>query len=459
MKRAKFFLTGMFILIILLTVFLLIFTETKLFLFLYIIFLLSLIFTRFIETKLINRKVKSYIDNNNYDGATEYLNQKIEKCFFPANVYLAVASLVFVYMMLGKTVKAKYLIEKYQKLKNYKYLYYIQMIILIAENKLFEARYYQEKLLKLRSKIFAEQQESAIQIFEMIDTEEFNQSLYEKTKFPLLKSICLKYSDKEGEQIEILTAEDLNFNQFIPAPQNNVIVRTISILLIVLTPISLIGAMILSALRTQQYDSITTIDGGYYFLKSIWILWLFLPITLACLIFGLVVKKKNYQTTGNIVVGAIFSTLLILFGSTHFLILNHFKTDPKYLHKIEATIQVDFPKSFRIVTEDNTKGKQVTKDKLYYKYKSVVRFLDEEEVLIFENNLNEDYWVDSFSEKTEELLSKIFLIETSSYDKFLLYCYESNEYNPESFISEYNYICIGYSKKHKSLIIYEYAVK
>lgn len=146
MKRAKFFLTGMFILIILLTVFLLIFTETKLFLFLYIIFLLSLIFTRFIETKLINRKVKSYIDNNNYDGATEYLNQKIEKCFFPANVYLAVASLVFVYMMLGKTVKAKYLIEKYQKLKNYKYLYYIQMIILIAENKLFEARYYQEKL-------------------------------------------------------------------------------------------------------------------------------------------------------------------------------------------------------------------------------------------------------------------------------------------------------------------------
>ena len=110
-------------------------------------------------------------------------------------------------------------------------------------------------------------------------------------------------------------------------------------------------------------------------------------------------KKKNYQTSSNIILGSIFTVLFFLFGSMHFLILNHFKTDPKYLYEIEKTIQVDFPSHFTIITEDNTKGKQATNDNFYYKYESVVRFVDEEEVLMFENNLNENYWVDSFSEK------------------------------------------------------------
>ena len=230
------------------------------------------------------------MDNNNYAGATEYLNQKIERCLFPANVYLSVATLVYIYMMLGKTAKAKDLIEKYQKLKNYEYLYYILMIILIAENKLLGARSYQEKILKLHSKKFIEQKESAIQIFEMIVSKQFNENLYENTKYPLLKSICLRYKDSEGEEFEF--SEEFNFDQYKPIKKENSLVRTFSILLNILTPISLIGGMVLVAFKAQHYDSITALDGGYYFLKSIRILWLFLPLTLGCLIFEWRLRRK-----------------------------------------------------------------------------------------------------------------------------------------------------------------------
>ena len=140
----------------------------------------------------------------------------------------------------------------------------------------------------------------------------------------------------------------------------------------------------------------------------------------------------------------------------HFIFINQFKTEPEYLKNIGEVIRVDFPKNITIVTMDLTGGDQTSSDNNYYKYRSVVRFNDNNEIKIFEDSLNETYWINGFSSNALEFIPMTFVYETMNYDKFLLYCYEYDEYNRETNVSNNNYVCIAYSRENKCLIIYEF---
>jgi hypothetical protein len=458
MKRAKFFSWTIFSLIITLLIISIIKGNQFIFFIPLLVIFFGVIIFSTIELKIIRNKLKPFYLDYDYNGAIVYLNNQVYKCFILINAYSCIISLVISYMLLGDTDKAKSLLDKYSNLKKNGNLFYIQMLILISENRLMEAGLLQQKLLKLRNKKFKVQKEASFDIFSMIDTKTYDENLYSSTKYPLLKSICLRYKNGGMDEDERTSAVIQN-KQFLQFQKNTGTIKLFSILLNVFTFLSLFIALVIISIKSESYNPITSTDSMYYSLKTIWVFWLFLPLSFGCFIFGLIHKKKDYKTTSNIVIGIIFSLLLFGFGSMHFLGLKEFNTDTDYLNNLGDTIQVDFPSKITIVTQDLTNGKQRSSDDNYYKYLSVVRFNDDTEISSFENNMNDNYWLDGFTGKTIKFLPTIFILETKYYDKYLLYCYESNEYNPEESTSKYNYICIAYSKENKSLIIYEFSIK
>jgi len=86
-----------------------------------------------------------------------------------------------------------------------------------------------------------------------------------------------------------------------------------------------------------------------------------------------------------------------------------------------------------------------------------VRCIYDSEASVFENSLNKPHWINSLP--ANSFLPMVFIVQTTGYEKFLLYCIETGEYNPEFAQVNYNYISIGYSKKNKGLIIYEFTIK
>lgn len=460
MKRAKITLWILLSIIFMFLIISIIMDNENIFFIPLLIFFLSLIIFTVIEFKVLSIKIKQYLKIENYTDAIDYLSKALNKNYSFMNVYSCAITLVMIYMLEGDTDKAKYILEEYKKIKKNINLLYIQFIICISENRLDEAKEYQTKLLNLYSKKFNNQKASSVQIFEMIETKSFDQNLYNNTKYPLLKTICLRYSNDGIDKVEVIKTQQSKNTQTNQLNNKSVIVRQTSILLNILTLLTIFAtALIINFLKWITYDAITSMDELYYGLKTIWVFWLLLPISLGCLLFGLIFKKKNYKTNSNIIIGIIFSVFLFLFGSMHFLGLRQFKTDAEYLINLGDIIQVQFPNDIEIITQDWTTGNQTSSDNNYYKYISVVKFKDAAEVLEFESSLNSDYWVDSFSQKTIDFLPLIFTMETSNYDKFLLYCQESKEYNPETTSSKYNYIYIAYSKEDQSLIIYEFTAK
>lgn len=412
---------------------------------------LGLFFLPKMELSAIERKVKPFFEDGDYYGAIEYLNDAFNRCFFIVNVYSCLVSLVITYMLIGNTNKAKDLLAKYKTLRNNPNLFYIQMIILISENKYEEANYYQRKLMNSRSSKLITQKNSSIEVLSMLEKGEFNEKIYNDTKFPLLKDICLCYKDGIIKGTFLLGGKDLIKN----SQKESKVIKSISFILNIMMPLSLLVALAFVSLSSERYGPITTIDGLYYSLMNIWIFWLFLPLTLGSLIFGLIYKKKNNKTKGNIIMGVIFSILLLAFGSFYLIGLKQYQTDTEYLYNIGELIKVDFPPPAKVITQNWMQGKQTSSSNILLKYTSVVKY--NSEVSAFENSLNKPHWINSLP--ANSFLPMVFTVQTTGYEKFLLYCIETGEYNPEFAQVNYNYIAIGYSKKNKGLIIYEFTTK
>lgn len=65
----------------------------------------------------------------------------------------------------------------------------------------------------------------------------------------------------------------------------------------------------------------------------------------------------NYQTKGNIIMGVIFSILLLTFGSFYLIGLKQYQTDTDYLYNIGELIKVDFPAPTKVITQNWMQGK------------------------------------------------------------------------------------------------------
>ena len=193
-------------------------------------------------------------------------------------------------------------------------------------------------------------------------------------------------------------------------------------------------------------------ENSYNFLKSLWLFWAFLPIPICNIINGMDLKTKNYKTQNNLVLGIVFSILLFLFGLGHVIFVGIYSKDKSYLEELEQKINIDFPNDFEIVVENATGGIQESANGTTYKYGSLVT-VKGSKVENFDVNL----WKEEIT--NTDKLPLLYTYSTENFEKHLVYCFDTKEYNPQNYYHEYDYVVIGYDYETNSFLIYEFNVE
>lgn len=88
------------------------------------------------------------------------------------------------------------------------------------------------------------------------------------------------------------------------------LVKRVLLFLFIVTLISLWGAMF-----TMQFALDITHAHGFDFVKMTWVFWLWLPIPILSIIFGIKYKRAGFKCTKNIVAGVIMGFLLAVYGA------------------------------------------------------------------------------------------------------------------------------------------------
>ena len=164
---------------------------------------------------------------------------------------------------------------------------------------------------------------------------------------------------------------------------------------------------------------------------------------------GLDLKVKNIKSKFNFELGAIFSIILFLFGSSYFISKNNYTTDKNYLNSLENAIQINLADEFDIITQNFERSDQ-SHEVAQIKFRSVV-------IVSGDKFIPDERWKDEIS--PFDILPNMFELTTSNYDKFLIYCYDSNEYNPDDYQAGYNFVVIAYDYENNNFIIYEYHIR
>lgn len=415
-----------------------------------LLLLLVILIIQIVGPRLEMRKAAKIIKTNyackNYKVIIEYLKNKMNCCYFLAAKRGCFINLVITYMINDNVTEATKLLESYPKYKKFKHLTYVNFLLAVAEDNKENIKYYSNKLLNYnKNKIYIQQKESVKKILTMIETGQFDEEIYNNTSYPLLKRICLKV---KGEDV-VIDSLDVKKEVRNPLKSCSKTRNAINTLLNVLTCISIFIAMILIAIKMSSIDSLTSIDSSYYFINSIWLFYMVLPITLLNLFNGLDLKVKNIKSKFNFELGAIFSIILFLFGSSYFILKNNYTTDKNYLNSLENAIQINLADEFDIITQNFERSDQ-SHEVAQIKFRSVV-------IVSGDKFISDERWKDEIS--PFDILPNMFELTTSNYDKFLIYCYDSNEYNPDDYQAGYNFVVIAYDYENNNFIIYEYHIR
>lgn len=195
-----------------------------------------------------------------------------------------------------------------------------------------------------------------------------------------------------------------------------------------------------------------------------WLFFLLLPIPLANLILGIIYKKKGFKAKKNIVVGIIFTALLVLYGSFTFIFGGMYSHDFAYVSQIETEIRFDLPDKGEISTQDWTVGTQTEPDPntVQYYYTSNITFTDKSEITNFNAEISQsDLWLTSVNTTLIGLVPSMYsyLPSSTQYDYFMIYNVDLESYNamPEN-SGTYRYIFIAYSSLDDTMKIGEYAL-
>ena len=237
--------------------------------------------------------------------------------------------------------------------------------------------------------------------------------------------------------------------------KNKALFKTFKILLIVLSCSTLFFAFFIVMLNEPK-NPLASFETTYSMIKYMWTMWLFLPITIGCLAFGIVMKIRKMKTVSNIVIGSIFSVLLLIYGSFTSAFIGNYNTDFSYWKEIGNTLNLNLPDEMSVLTEDFTNGTQTTTDSFLIRYESLARFNSKKDCQTFKTSLN-NKWTSNYINNS---IPYSFSFEVrSDFDKYLIYCFETNEYNPSSFVSGNRYICIAFSEAKTGLVLCDYKAK
>lgn len=246
-----------------------------------------------------------------------------------------------------------------------------------------------------------------------------------------------------------------NENNISASIKNPKVIKVVLLLLFILSFFTIYMALALVSATTNATQGMT---------ENMWLFFLPLPIPLASLILGIIYKKKGFKATKNIVVGIIFTVLLIIYGSFTFIFSDMYSHDFSYVNRVGASIGFDLPDKGDIATEDWTGGTQTgtQANVVKYHYMSDITFTDKSQVSKFNSEISDsELWLPSVRTSLMGLIPSMYSDLTSSaeYDYFMIYNADLKSYNtiPES-SGTYRYLFIAYNSLEGTMKIIEYSL-
>lgn len=245
-----------------------------------------------------------------------------------------------------------------------------------------------------------------------------------------------------------------NWNDYYAYAKKQERIKTVLLLLFILSFFTLFFAIAIVGQLTGQTGAMT---------ENMWVFFLFVPIPLASFILGIIYKPKGFKATKNIVAGAIFTILLVIYGSFTFMFNDIYLHDYSYIDRIEAQIGFDLPDSGTITTQDWASGEQTGTENVRYIYSSDVVFTNEDEIAKFNEEISQsELWMTTVSTPLLGQIPSMFsyLPSFNQYDYFMIYNADLEIYNslPEE-SGTYAFTFIAYDSQNGTMKIGEYLLE
>jgi ABC-type transport system involved in multi-copper enzyme maturation permease subunit len=229
--------------------------------------------------------------------------------------------------------------------------------------------------------------------------------------------------------------------------------KFLSILLFILSPMSLVAAFVTTVMLSSRFPTASAGETMYHTARFVWVFFLLMLIPLGCMIYGIGLNFKK-----NLVVGIIFSALLLLYSGIMSFALSRYSADPAYLDQLETEIGIQLPDGMTVVRENWTGGHQTSSDDYLLRYDSVARFASADEATAFMQEADTAIWL---TDKTSiaESIPTLSNVITDGCDYFLLYCYETAAFNEATSQPQYNYVYMAVDAEAGVLYITEFVRK
>ncbi len=224
--------------------------------------------------------------------------------------------------------------------------------------------------------------------------------------------------------------------------------RAVSIILFIASLLSIFVALALVGAASS---------ANKLFVENMWLFFLVIPIPIASIILGFILKSKGYKYKMNIIVGIIMTALLCIYGSFSFIFANVYDHSDTPIIRAEQTLGIDIPKHKQISTQDWTKGTQSV-SRGYIQSTSDIYF-DDFAVEEFERQLiNNEKWLSSVSSDMIGITSP--MNDYGIYDYVLIYNVDTLECNTlPSNSGNFHFINILYSSENNQMKIVEYDIE
>lgn len=185
------------------------------------------------------------------------------------------------------------------------------------------------------------------------------------------------------------------------------------------------------------------IFGLARFIRYLWIMYLFIPIGILSIVFGIKLKRNNLKYKKNFVAAFICIPMLVICGSGKQTFADSFQYDSKRVQTIGKKISIEFPNEISEATiksdeYDLTYAKIISND-------SKIKF----EYTIQTNGL----WKNDLDIRIKGLLPIIEQGEIQDFDYYVFYNETTNEYNTYPSVENYQCIFVSYALKNQRLML------
>ncbi len=341
---------------------------------------LTFIFLAFFEKSRITNNIKPFMEKKNYHEAINTIKRILSKVYFEQNLKYSLSILIELYMLNDEAVKAKSLLEHNLELQDVVNLYHIQLILALAEENGKKRDLILYKISLVKKKRYLKYKESIKPIIILAHRKEFNEELYQNTKYPLLKKLCLKYTDNPQ------TIDNLNLDIIIDdtLKSSRPIQLTLKIFLNILTFLSLVAALLLMLIIGKNNNSRLSLnilyENVYHYTKYYWVIFLFLIVSLTNVVIAIYFRSKKIKYYTNLLIGMIISITLVILGMTHLVVYNSFYTHKSYLHTHSYSIEI--PEDYTLI-KTSFKSTEVSQfSTTIIKSVTVIRIKDQDYKLI-----------------------------------------------------------------------------